>query len=168
MEPKKFKVWHAVVLFLVANAISAIPAGIYGEKVFYNSFQQPVVAPPDWLFAPVWFVLNVTSLWALYIVANLPKETPNRQRFIWLEATGWVLFSAFALVYFGLKSPVLGAADTVAGLIVAGGSVLLGLRMEAKAGWLVLPRLLWLLLAAYVSVYVAVNNEDALFTLGAG
>jgi tryptophan-rich sensory protein len=166
MESKKFTVWHAVLLFLVANAISAIPAGIYGEEVFYNSFQQPAIAPPDWLFAPVWFFLNVTSLWALYIVANLPRNTPGRLAFIRLEAAGWVLFSAFALVYFGLKSPILGAADTVAGLVVVGYSVLVGFRVEAKAGWLVLPRLLWLLLAAYVSVYVAVNNKDAFFGFG--
>lgn len=47
-------------------------------------------APADWVFAPVWFVLNVTSIMALSIVANFPVRSNRRGAFLILEAVGWV------------------------------------------------------------------------------
>jgi benzodiazapine receptor len=163
MEENKLKWWHVALVVIVANLISAIPAGINGEAVFYNSFQQPAIAPPDWLFAPIWLFLNITSAWALYLVANLAKNTPGRKAFLVSEAIGWVLFAAFALVYFGLKSSILGAVVTVVGLAVAIISFMLGLRLHKRAAVFISLRVLWLLLASYVSVYIATHNADTFF-----
>jgi hypothetical protein len=76
------------------------------------------VAPPDWAFALVWLVLNVKSLVALPRIANAPDRSTMWMVFLWSEGMGWVLFSAFTTLHFLLRSPVLGAADTVARLIV--------------------------------------------------
>jgi translocator protein len=159
MDTKRFKVWHCVAIFVAANLISVIPAGIGGDEAFYDSFVQPSVAPPAWLFAPMWFILNVTSLVALYRVANLPASD-ERMKFLISEALGWVLFAAFTTVYFFMKSPVLGAIDTVMGLVAAIVSVLAAWRIDRTASALVSLRLIWLMLASYVSVYVASVNVD--------
>jgi benzodiazapine receptor len=163
MGSRTFRWWHAVIIFVVANAASTLPAGFNGEEAFYNSFELPAVAPPDWLFAPMWFVLNVTSLMALSIVANAPERTSRRRAFLVLEAIGWVLFASFATLYFWLKSPVLGAADTVAGLLVGLGSLAYAARIDRRAALFILMRVLWLSLATYVSVYAALHNADPFF-----
>lgn len=162
----KFRWWHAAIIFVVANLLSALPAGYNGEEAFYNNFTQPAVAPPDWAFAPAWLFLNVTSLYALWLIANRPKETPGRRAFIWVEGIGWVLFAIFSALYFGLKSPILGAVDTVLGLIVGLLSLGVSYRIDRKASLNILFRVLWLVLATYVSVYVALVNRDEF--LGAG
>lgn len=161
-----FRWWHAVLIFVIANLASALPAGYNGEEAFYNNFVQPVIAPPDWLFAPAWLFLNVTSLVALHRIANLPRETPGRRYFIVLESIGWVLFAIFSALYFGLKSPVLGAIDTVLGLAVGILSLWVSYRIDKKAALNILPRVLWLILAAYVSVYVALANRDVFLGVG--
>ena len=158
-----FRWWYAAVIFVVANLISALPAGFKGDEVFYNSFQQPALAPPDWLFAPMWIFLNVTSLIALYIVANSSERSLRRQVFLALEAVGWVLFGIFTTLYFGLNSPILGAVDTVAGLVVVIASLVCCYPISRKASLLILLRALWLVLASYVSVYVALYNADPFF-----
>ena len=157
-----FRWWYAVIIFVIANLISALPAGFKGDGVFYNSFQQPNVAPPDWLFPPMWLFLNITSLIALYIIANSPKR-PRRQIFLLLEAFGWILFAIFTTLYFGLNSPILGAIDTVAGLIVAVASLICCYSVSREASILISFRALWFILASYVSVYVALNNVDPFF-----
>ena len=101
-----FRWWYAVIIFVIANLISALPAGINGDEFFYNSFQQPNVSPPDWSFPPMWLFLNITSLIALYIIANSAKPQPQRQIFLVLETFGWVLFAIFTTLYFGLNSPI--------------------------------------------------------------
>ena len=158
-----FRWWYAVIIFVTANIISALPAGLNGNEFIYNSFQQPNVAPPDWLFPPMWLFLNITSLIALYIVANSPKQLPQKRIFLVLEMFGWVLFAIFTTLYFGLNSPILGAIDTVTGLIVAIASLICCYSISRTASILISLRALWLTLASYVSVYVAFNNLDPLF-----
>lgn len=162
VSPSKMKWWHCVIIYLVANGISFIPAGFTGDEVFYNNFNQPAIAPPDWMFAPVWFINNVTSLVALYIIANLPKDTPFRKSVLTFETINWVLYAVFAILYFGLKSPVLGAINTVLGLVCTTVSFFQAYRFSKKAAWLIAPRFAWLLLASYVSVWMALHNADTL------
>lgn len=165
-EQRPFRWWHAAIIFVVANALSAAPAGYNGEEAFYNNFSQPAIAPPDWAFAPAWLFNNVTSLYALWRIANLPLATPGRTMFIRLELLNWVAFAIFSLLYFGLKSPVLGAVDTVLGLVFTSLSLALSYRIDRLAALNILPRFLWLLLATYVSVYVALFNRDIFLAIG--
>ncbi len=155
-----FRWWHGVAIFVAANVASALPVGLGGDFAFYNSFRQPSVAPPDWVFAPVWLVLNVTSLVALCRVANSPVRSRCRVVFIWAEAAGWVLFAAFTTLYFLMRSPTLGAIDTVAGLVVGLVSLVCAAGVDRQATGYILLRVLWLALASYVSVYVALSNAD--------
>jgi tryptophan-rich sensory protein len=161
-----FKWWHATLILAAANAVSALPAGFGGDFAFYNAFRQPAVAPPDWAFAPVWLVLNVTSLLAMSRIANAPDRSASRLVFLWSEGMGWVLFSAFTTLYFLLHSPLLGAVDTVAGLIVGLVSLVCACRLDRLSAGFIALRVLWLLLATYVSVFVALSNPDPFFATG--
>ena len=152
--------WQAALVGVAANAISAAPAGYNGDEAFYNDFAKPDIAPPDWSFAPVWLFNNVTSLYAGWRIANLPQQTPGRKTSLWLEGLGWGLFASFSPLYFGLKSPVLGAVNTLAGLGVGAASLGLATRVDRKAALALSPRIAWLLLATYVSISMAAINKD--------
>lgn len=162
VKKPRFRRRHAVAIFVAAN-LSSFPAGVTGDGAFYTSFQLPSIAPPAWLFAPMWLFLNVTSLIALSQVANAPQLTRRHRLFFVLEGTGWLLFALFNMLYFGLKSPTLGTVDTTAGLVIGTASLACCLALDRRAAWLIVPRVLWLLLATYVSVCVALNNPDLLF-----
>jgi translocator protein len=162
-ERSVFRWWHGAVIFTVANLVSALPAGYGGDDIFYNTFTRPPVSPPDWLFAPMWLFLNVTSLIALAIVANSSQHSAPRRTFLILEGIGWGLFAIFTTLYFWLQSPILGAVDTVAGLVVGLGSLACCVVVSRWAACLILLRVLWLSLASYISVYVALYNADDFF-----
>jgi tryptophan-rich sensory protein len=160
---RRFRWWHGAAILVAANAVSFWPAGVLGDAAFYTAFRLPPYAPPDWLFAPVWLVLNITSLLALARVANLdPPDGAGRLRGLVLvsEGAGWLLFAVFTTFFFWLHSPVLAAADTVAGLLVAVLSVAAAVRLDRPAAGLIGLRLLWLLLASAVAVSVALHNPD--------
>ncbi|MEA5410327.1 TspO/MBR family protein [Synechococcus sp. BA-120 BA3] len=160
---RRFRWWHGAAILVAANAVSFWPAGVLGDAAFYTSFRLPPYAPPDGLFAPLWLVLNITSLVALARVANLePEEAAGRRRILVLvsEGVGWLLFAVFTTFFFWLHSPVLAAADTVAGLLVAVVSVAAAASLDRPAAGLIGLRLLWLLLASAVAVSVALHNPD--------
>ena len=156
----RYRWWQAAAVGVAANLISAAPAGYNGDEAFYNRFAKPEVSPPDWLFAPVWLFNNVTSLYAGLRLANLPQKTWGRKTALWLEGAGWVLFASFSPLYFGLKSPVLGAINTVLGLGVGAASMGLTASLDKKAVLALSPRVAWLLLATYVAIATASINQD--------
>lgn len=164
--PNRMRWYHAVAIFLIANGISGLPAGLGGDFDFYNELRLPSVAPPGWVFAPMWFFLNVTSLVALVRVANAPGPAASRSIFLVSEILGWVLFSVFTTAFFFFRSTVLGAVVTVTSLLLAVISVGSGWKVDRSASGLIMLRVLWLLLASYVSVYVAVHNADRLLGIG--
>jgi benzodiazapine receptor len=132
---------------------------------FYNSLKQPRFAPPDWGFAPVWIVNNVLCIWGLLHVANLPKERRGRAGFLWFQALTWACFTTFSSLYFGLRSPISGAVNTVLGLLFTIASVVVATTRlrDGKAILSQITMLPWLVVASATSGLVALWNKDQLF-----
>ena len=157
---RRYRWYHAAAVGLLANAVSILPAGINGDEAFYNDLTTPAGSPPDWLFPPAWAFNNVTTLWANLRVANLPTGTPGRRTALLLEAGSWTAFAIFNTVYFGLRSPGLGAAVTVGGFALTAASFAATWRLDRGAALAIAPRLAWLGYATYVAVGTAVLNPD--------
>ena len=157
----KYRWWHVGAVALASNALNTWGSGDFGgDDAFYEQLKRPRVAPPGWLFAPAWALNHATTAWANLRIANLPKETPGRSMYLALEGLNWGLFAAFGSLYFGCKSPKLGAADTAASLLATLGSTAIAARLDPKAALAMAPRLSWLALATYVSASVARDNPD--------
>lgn len=159
---RRYRWWHAAAVGVVANLASALPAGYNGDEDFYAELNTPPGSPPGWLFAPAWAVNNLLTLWSNVRVANLPPETAGRRAALISEAATWGLFASFSGLYFGLRSPVLGAVDTVAGLATTTHGVVATARVDRAAAWALVPRLLWLAYASYVSTATALRSRDDL------
>lgn len=129
---------------------------------FYNGLKQPVFAPPDWSFAPAWTLNNALAIWGLLQVLNMPRRKPGRDEFLFLQAAFWVTFVGFNPLYFGLRSPILGALDTNVGLALTAASeyVALARLKDTKTALSQSTTLLWLVLAAATATTVAAWNED--------
>jgi translocator protein len=159
---RRYRWWHAAAVGALANLASAAPAGYNGEEDYYTQLNTPPGSPPGWLFAPAWAVNNLLTLWSNLRVANLAPHTPGRREVLISEAATWALFASFSGLYFGLRSPVLGAVDTVAGLLTTTHGVVATARVDRPAAWALAPRLLWLGYASYVSVATALRSRDEL------
>ena len=158
----RFRWWHAAALGAAANLASALPAGYNGDDRYYSELETPAGSPPAWVFAPVWAINNALTLWSNLRVANLPSDTAGRRAALVSEAASWGLFAAFSTLYFGLRSPVLGAVDTVAGLVTTTHGVVATAKVDRRAAYALLPRLAWLAYASYVATGTALRNPNPL------
>lgn len=109
----------------------------------------------------MWATNNAATLFSNLRIANLPVATPMRRQAVVAEAVNWTLFSSFCALYFGMRSPVRGSADTVASLLVTGYGVGVTRRLDKRAAWALVPRLVWLAYASYVATATAINSPDA-------
>lgn len=78
----------------------------------------------------------------------------------------WICFAAFTTVSYGLRSPVLGAVNTLVALVATVVSVREAVKLDGAALALLSPRLGWLLLAGLVSTYVVLYNRGVFLSVG--
>ena len=160
--PRSYSLWHAAALALGASAVGAlVSTNIQGTRDYYDSLKTPRVAPPAWAFGPAWTLNNAASSYAALRIINLPEGTPHRAAILALEGYNWAMFPLHAPLFFGLRSPMLGALHTGSCLGTTALSAALAARTDPKAALALMPRLAWLGLATYLSVFVAQHNEDA-------
>lgn len=144
------------------------PIGRADDKAMYNALRQPVFAPPDWAFGPVWTLNNALQIWGLLHVLNLPPETPGRAAFLRLQAAFWATYVAFTPVFFGLRSPLLGSAITLASLATTtvSAGVAAGELRDRKALLSLATVWPWLVHASATSAAIALWNRDELLGIG--
>lgn len=158
---RSYSWWHAAALAVGASALGGyISTRNTGTREYYNALKTPEVAPPAAAFGPVWTFNNIASSYAGLRIINLPEGTPHRDTILALEGFNWAMFPLHAPLFFGLQSPMLGAIHTTSCLATTALSATLASRIDRKAALALLPRLSWLGLATYLSVFIAQQNED--------
>lgn len=132
---------------------------------YYNQFRQPVFAPPDWVFAPVWAVNNALVSWGMIRVLNMPERTPGRTQFLSLMSAFLLEFVSFNAAYFGLSSPINGAILTVtsAGFVAQAMRIALYELKDWRVVLSLSTLLPWLILASFTSTAVALWNRDEFY-----
>ncbi len=142
--------------------------GNAANDAFYNRLVQPIFAPPDWVFAPVWTLNNLLCLWGLLRVLNMLAGRPERGTFLWLQGSVWLSFVAFNGLYFGLRSPINGALSTNIGFAATVASMYVALfrLRDGRAALSQSTILPWLVLATATANTVAAWNRDECYEVG--
>lgn len=128
-------------------------------STWYSTLQRPMIAPPNWVFGPVWTVLFALIGVALWLVWRQIESSP-REAWIALSvfAVHFVFNVGWSAVFFGLQE--LGWGLAVIGLlwllIVA--TMWAFDRIDRRAVLLFVPYLLWVSFAAYLNYRFWVLN----------
>ena len=124
-----------------------------GTDGWYSSLARPVLAPPNWVFGPVWttlFALMGVAAWLVWGDLSGPDAGAARLA-LWLFAGQFVLNLAWSAAFFGAQS-IIGGLVVIALLwlaIVA--TVWAFYRVDWRAGALLVPYLAWVSFAAYLN-----------------
>jgi len=137
--------WLALVFWLV---LCFAVAGVGGRWTageisgWYRTLARPVIAPPDWVFGPVWTLLYGLMAFAAWRVWLAPPS-PGRGVALGLFMAQLALNLAWTWIFF--RQHAIGAAlIEISVLLVAIGATTLALgRVELGAGWLMAPYLAW-------------------------
>ena len=155
MKQNVKKLSMAVAIPLVVGALSALLSGGMQD---YMTLEKPPLSPPGWVFPVVWTILYIMMGYASYRVIYSGKDELHIQRA--LIAYGIQLFLNFlwSPFFFGLRW-YLAAFFLLIALWVA---ILITmrkfLRLDEKAGDLLLPYLLWVCFAGYLNLGVYLLN----------
>ncbi|GGL46024.1 TspO/MBR family protein [Halocalculus aciditolerans] len=152
--PRAHPVASLVVAVLAVEAVGASGAVFTAQGLaeWYGTLRRPGVAPPNWVFGPVWTTLFALVGVAAWLVWRQGEENPRGVR---LAGGVFAVHFAFNLgwsaVFFGLRE--IGAALVVIAVlwVLIAATTWAFARIDRRAAALLVPYLLWVSFAAYLN-----------------
>lgn len=144
------KIIGAVVVSNLAGVIgslftfSAIPT-------WYSTLTKPDINPPNWLFGPVWTMLYILMGVSAGIIWS--KGLASRQVKIALTvfAVQLVLNALWSIIFFGWQNLGLALVEIVILWLMIFVNIILFYRINSTAGYLLVPYILWVTFATYLT-----------------
>jgi len=140
---------------LIISVLICLLAGFIGSifttpaiTTWYAALQRPSFAPPNWVFFPVWTSLFIMMGISLFLVWQKKEKKVNA---LYIFAAQLVLNVLWSVVFFGLRSPLLGLIEIIILWIAILATILSFMKISRTAGYLLIPYILWVSFAAILN-----------------
>lgn len=148
--------WSVFPLFLGACCAAAATGAMFPPGQWYRDLAKPSWTPPDWLFPLAWTVLYISSAIAATRVA-VAGDAAHAMGF-W--AFQIALNTLWTPVFFGLERIRAGAIVLACLWFSVAGCIVSFFAVDALAGWLMVPYLVWVTVAGALNLSVWRLNPD--------
>ena len=125
---------------------------------WYAGLRKPDLAPPNWVFAPVWTTLYGLMGVSLFLVWRKTLGKGSRSLAIAVFIMQLILNVLWSYLFFGLRSPFLGVVEITILWFAIAATVTFFSRISRTAGLILLPYLGWVSLAAYLNYMIFTLN----------
>jgi len=107
---------------------------------WYDTLNRPGIAPPNWVFGPVWtmlYILMAVAAWRVWRVAGTRSEPMA------LFAIQLILNCAWSFIFFGAHEIAIALAEVIVLLAFIAWTTLAFRRFDTPAAWLMAPYIAW-------------------------
>lgn len=159
--PREHPIFTLASTVLIVEIVGASGAvfTVQGLNEWYGALQKPALAPPSWVFAPVWTTLFALIGVALWLVWRRADSSPREvQLGFGVFVVHFVFNLGWSAVFFGLQE--IGWGLVVIGLlwVLIVATIWAFDRVDQRAALLLVPYLLWVSFAAYLNYRFWVLN----------
>lgn len=110
------------------------------------------------MFGPAWTVLYALMAVAAWLVARTGLDERAVQVALALYGVQLALNLAWSLLFFGARAPGWALADIVALVALVAATTIAFWRIDATAGWLLVPYLAWIVFATTLNIWIVLRN----------
>ena len=148
----------AVLAVEVVGASGAVFT-VQGLQEWYGTLQQPTLAPPNWVFGPVWTTLFALIGIAVWLVWRQAESSPRAVRVAFgVFVVHFVFNLGWSAAFFGRRSIGWGLAVIGVLWLLVVATMWAFDRVDRRAALLLVPYLLWVSFAAYLNYQFWVLN----------
>ena len=144
-------------LSLLAGAVGSFFT-VSAVQEWYPILIKPALNPPSWIFAPVWTVLYILMGISAFLVWKRGGELKNVALPLSLFAMQLVLNALWSIVFFGMHNPKLAFFEILLLWIAILATIISFMKISKLAGWLLVPYLLWVSFASYLTFAIWMLN----------
>jgi tryptophan-rich sensory protein len=149
-------------VYLIVSIAIAELAGIIGSfftipaiPTWYASLPKPVIAPPNWVFAPVWTTLFLLMGIAAFLVWRKGLRYTAVRRALCVYGIQLILNIAWSYIFFGLHNPSMALVEIAFLWAAIACTILTFSRVSRTAAFLLIPYLIWVSFASYLNYALA-------------
>ena len=142
--------------FFLAVCAAAATGSLFRPGAWYDGLSKPAWTPPNRLFPVVWALLYLAIAIAVWRVVLRPSPLATAALAFW--TCQLVLSALWSPVVFGLRRLDAGLAVIAALLAAVLATLVLFARVDALAGWLLVPYAAWVVFAGALNFAVWRRN----------
>jgi tryptophan-rich sensory protein len=158
MKKKEFfQLSLAIIICEAAGAIGSVftaPA----IKAWYATLIRPEIAPPNWIFAPVWTALFALMGAAVFLVWNKGRKKAHAKVALIIFGIQLVLNIVWSMIFFGMHNPGGSLIEIIFLWLAIAATICAFARISKSAAWLLAPYILWVSFAAYLNYSFFILN----------
>jgi translocator protein len=142
---KGINFWKLLISIFVCESAGLIGSFFTRPAInsWYATLFRPTIAPPNWIFAPVWIALFLLMGISFYLIWN--KGIKSKEEKIAAIVFGFqlVLNVMWTFLFFGLKAPFLAFLEIIILWVAIILTAFYFYRISKAAGILLIPYILW-------------------------
>lgn len=154
MDWKKLLICLAIPL--AVGGLAALLTG--GGMGAYETFVQPPLSPPGWLFPIVWTVLYLLMGYSSYRILVSSAEPEKKKKALTLYGAQLFVNFLWPLVFFGLQWYWAAFVVLLILWLLIFFTIWAFSKIDERAADLLLPYILWVTFAGYLNLGVALLN----------
>lgn len=157
------KVILAIVMIILPLVLGSIASALtMNAQGAFKEFEQPLLAPPAWLFPVVWTFLYLLMGVASYLIYRVKPQNKAEKRLKVAELFVFYVQLAFnfawTLIFFNLDAKYFAFGWLIALWLMIIALVAMAFKNSKAAAWMLVPYLLWCTFAAYLNISIAILN----------
>ena len=149
LTPENFR--PVLIAALAAAGLGTLGAQLTGLGPWYRGLVQPAFKPPDIWFGPAWTLIFIFAATAGVTAWNSAPDRTSRRWLLGLFVLNAGLNSLWSLLFFKLQRPDWALIEVGFLWLSIAALILATRRYSHKAGFLLLPYLIWVSFASAIN-----------------
>ena len=156
---KKFSLTDMLIFVVSAELTGAVSALLSGSfRPFYESVENPPLAPPALLFPVVWTILYALMGFGAYLIYRNEDAGSDRTLALGIYVIQLAVNFSWSIIFFRFRMFAAAALTAIALTILSGAMVWAFRKVSKLAAAINIPYVIWLIFASYLSVGVWILN----------
>lgn len=151
----------AVIFIAICESVGIIGSFFTFSSIteWYLYLQKPSFSPPNWIFGPVWTLLYFLMGLSAFLVWEVRENKKNVRDGLQLFAIQLFFNFTWSILFFGLRSPLLGLINIIALLLFIILTYKAFLQIKPLAAFLLIPYILWVSFATLLNFSILILNK---------
>ncbi|NBS67565.1 tryptophan-rich sensory protein [bacterium] len=146
--------WLALFLWIMTCQLAGIIGSAFSLSAiptWYETLTKPFLTPPGWVFGPVWTTLYVLMGCAAFFIWKKARKTSRGKIALVIFGLQLALNTLWSILFFGAQNIAAALAEIVILWMAIATTIILFWRISKTAAWLLVPYLLWVSFATYLT-----------------
>ena len=126
---------------------------------WYTTLKKPSFTPPNWLFGPIWTTLYVLMGISVFLIWSRELKDSQVKKSLSIFFIQLIVNVLWSIAFFGFRSPSTGFIIIIILWVSILFTIIKFYRISKTAGFLLIPYIIWVSLAAILNLTIFILNH---------